>query len=1124
MKCSNCGHQNRTGAKFCEDCGARLGSVCVNCGAEISPTAKFCSECGRPAGPAAPSTSFSSPHFDAPQAYTPKHLAEKILNSKAALEGERKHVTAIFADLKSSMELFADRDPEDTRKLLDPVLDHMIEAVHRFEGTVVHVLGDGIVALFGAPLAHEDHAVRACYAALRMQESVKRYAEGIRRSEGIPIHIRVGLNSGEVAVRSIGSDLRMDYTVVGQTINVAARMEQMAVPGSILISANTMGFAEGYVQVKPLGPLKVKGLEQSLDVFEVTGAAAVRSRLHAAAARGLTRFVGRDSELDQLRQALERASSGYGQVVAVIGEPGVGKSRLFWEFAHSHRMVGSLLIEATSVSYGKATTYLPVIEFLRSYFQIESRDDARKIREKITGKLLSLDRALESTLPALLALLDVPVDEEVWTQLDPPQRRVQTLNAIKRLLLRESQVQPVTVIFEDLHWIDGETQAVLDALVESVPTAKMLLLVNYRPEYQHRWSGKTYYRQLRLDALPVTSAEALLAALLGSDPSLAPLTRLLIQRAEGNPFFLEESVRTLVETKTLEGTPGAYRVTRALTALQVPATAQAILAARIDRLSQDDKRLLQAASVIGKDVPLAWLEAVAQMPESELRQSLARLQGAEFLYETQLFPEVEYTFKHALTHEVTYGTVLQERRRVLHAAIVDAIERLHADRLAEYVEVLAHHAAKGRISDKAVRYLRQAGEKAVARSANRDAVTFFETALDIIAEQPETIEMLSDALDIHLALGPALISLTGATSPRVSAVYRRALTLVERLGDTSRRFPVLWGLWFISYTMGQYADALESGKRLLKDAQAGDDSGRLVEAHHAMWPTLLAMGASAESGLHMERGIALYKREEHASQAFLYAGHDPGVCCRYQLSQVRWLLGYPDQALTLIRDAQRLAEELKHPQTTTITLWMKAWLEYQRGEREAAVRTAQQLRELATTHGFAYWLDAAIVLSHTTAKALTLPTLAALRGELGAMQSAVWRKVFLLCVFAQLCAEAGHAEEGFRALALIGEADRLAYLAPEVHRLEGQLLLRHPAPRADDAERCFRTAIDIARGRSEKSLELRATTSLSRLWNEQGRRDEARRQLAEVYAWFTEGFDTLDLRQAKALLNDLSGA
>ncbi|MBI3330147.1 MAG: adenylate/guanylate cyclase domain-containing protein, partial [Nitrospinae bacterium] len=356
-----------------------------------------------------------------PLAYTPKHLAEKILTSKSALEGERKQVTVLFADLKGSMELLADRDPEEARKLLDPVLERMMEAVHRYEGTVNQVMGDGIMALFGAPIAHEDHAVRACYAALRMQETVTRYGDDMQRSHGVPVQIRVGLNSGEVVVRAIGSDLHMDYTAVGQTTHLAARMEQMVKPGSILMTAEALALAEGYVQVKPLGPVPIKGLSEPVEVFEMTGAGPVRTRLQAATARGLTRFVGRDTELEALRQALEGAGAGHGQVVAVVGEPGVGKSRLFYEFTRSHRTHGWLLLESHSVSYGKATPYLPIIDLLKTYCQIEARDDGRRIREKVTGKLLTLDETLKPTLPAFLALLDVAVEDPHWEGLDPPE-------------------------------------------------------------------------------------------------------------------------------------------------------------------------------------------------------------------------------------------------------------------------------------------------------------------------------------------------------------------------------------------------------------------------------------------------------------------------------------------------------------------------------------------------------------------------------------------------------------------------------------------------------------------------------------------------------------------------------
>ena len=411
MNCLQCQAQNPGDAVFCENCGSRLEVVCPNCGGVTRLGAKFCKKCGQRLLEAAPAALVTARKFGSVEAYTPKHLAEKILISKNALEGERKQVTVLFADMKGSMELLADRDPEEARKLLDPILEHMMEAVHRYEGTVNQVMGDGIMALFGAPLAHEDHAVRACYSALRMQESVKRYAEGVRRTEGIPIQIRVGLNSGEVVVRSIGSDLKMDYTAVGQTTHLAARMEQLATPGSILITAETLRLAEGYVEVKPLGPVNVKGLSEPVEVYEVAGAGLVRSRMEAAAARGLSRFVGRDAEMHALQQALEKAGVGHGQIVAVVGEPGVGKSRLFYEFTRSHRTQGWLILESGSASYGKATPYLPVIDLIKSYCQIDARDDGRKVREKLTGKLLTLDRALEPTLPALLALLDVAVDD-----------------------------------------------------------------------------------------------------------------------------------------------------------------------------------------------------------------------------------------------------------------------------------------------------------------------------------------------------------------------------------------------------------------------------------------------------------------------------------------------------------------------------------------------------------------------------------------------------------------------------------------------------------------------------------------------------------------------------------------
>src|SRR5215813_8122825 len=833
MTCPRCQHVNPPGSNYCLGCGARLSLICSSCQTELPPGSRFCNKCGTPITAAETAAASRAP---SPEAYTPKHLAEKILTSNSALEGERKQVTVLFADLKGSMELLADRDPEEARKILDPILELMMEAVHRYEGTVNQVMGDGIMALFGAPVAHEDHAVRACYAALRMQEAVKTYADEVRRAEGVPIRIRVGLNSGEVVVRSIGSDLRMDYTAVGQTTHLAARMEQMADPGAILLTAGTLRLAEGFVQIEALGPLTVKGLPALVETFSLTGATSVRSRLQAAAARGLTRFVGREAEMDVLFKGLEQARSGPCRVIAVVGEPGVGKSRLVWEFTHSHLTQGCLVLEASSVSYGKASTYLPVINLLKGYFQIEPRDDARKIREKVTGKLLSLDRVLESCLAPICWLLDVPPEEAEWARLDAAVRRQRLRDSIRRVLLRESQVQPLVLIFDDLHWMDGETRALLDGIVEGLPTARNLLLVIHRPEYTHGWSSETCYSQVHLDALPSANAAELLQALLGPHPSVAALAPVLISRTEANPFFLEESVRTLVETGVLIGERGAYQLARPLENIQIPATVQAVLAARIDRLGPEDKRLLQSAAVVGKDVPWPLLQAVAELPDDALRQGLARLQAAELLYETQLFPDLEYAFKHALTQEVTYGGLLAERRRILHTRIVDAIESLYPERLPEHVERLAHHALRGELPEKAVHHLRQAGLKAVGRSALVDARAWFEQALDVLASLPESPPTLEQAFDIRLELRQTLTQLGD-----VGRAFERLLeaeALAERLNDDRRRGRACAFMTSIHILRGEPDEAIASGTRALAIAgRLGDlrlrivTTGFLVQAH-----------------------------------------------------------------------------------------------------------------------------------------------------------------------------------------------------------------------------------------------------------------------------------------------------
>jgi class 3 adenylate cyclase/tetratricopeptide (TPR) repeat protein len=826
MQCPRCQAEHAADTRFCGQCGAPVAAVCPSCGAANPPRHRFCGQCATALG-GGPSS-----RFLAPDSYTPKDLADKILVSRSALEGERKQVTVLFADLKGSMALLAGRDPEDAQGLLDPVLERMIEAVHRYEGTVNQVMGDGIMALFGAPVAHEDHAVRACYAALAMQESVNRHAADVLRVREVGARIRVGLNSGEVVVRTIGSDLRMDYTAVGQTTHLAARLEQLAEPGAILLAPATRHLADGYVEVRARGPLAIKGLAEPVEVFALEGAGRVRSRLHGAAPRGLTGFVGREPEMDQLRQALDLAGAGHGQVLAIVGEPGVGKSRLFWEFTHSPHAERWLLLECGSVSYGRTTAFLPIIDLLKGYFGVEPRDDTSTVRAKVRSRMLSLDRQLAPALPAVLSLLGVPTEDAGWERLDPPRRRQRTLDGVRHLLLRESQARPVLLVLEDLHWIDTETQALLDSLIESLPAARLLLLASYRPEYQHAWGSKTYYRQLRIDPLAAGGAADLLVGLLGADESLAPLRRMLIERTEGNPLFLEESVRTLVETKVLVGEGGQYQLGQDVDTIQMPPTVQAILAARIDRLLPEDKWLLQAASVFGKTVPASLLRIIADMSEDDLRQGLGRLRSAEFLYETRAFPRLEYTFKHALTHEVAYGSLLEDRRTALHAAVVDSIERHEPHLLAQHGELLAHHAVRGKIWDKAVDYLLAAGRQIGAHGAIAESALAYEQALELLPRLPPGLPTLRRAIDVRLGLSVPL-SLQGRIK-RLMELQQEAEPLARELGDEHTLGWIAQRLAAYSWFPGRYRDGVTQAERALAIAQDIGDPQLTVAAQYAL--------------------------------------------------------------------------------------------------------------------------------------------------------------------------------------------------------------------------------------------------------------------------------------------------
>jgi predicted ATPase/class 3 adenylate cyclase len=1079
--------------------------------------------------PVLPAAVPAPPQERAPLAYTPPHLAEKILTSRSTLAGERKQVTVFFADIKDSTRLIDGLDPEAAQQLLDPAIHCMMGAVHRFEGTVNQVLGDGIMALFGAPIAHEDHALRACYAALALQSTVRSYAEEVRRRHGMALQLRVGLNSGEVVVRAIGNDLHMDYSAVGQTTHLAARLEQLATPGSILLTAATLRLVEGLVQVNALGPMPVKGLSEPVEVFELLGASALRRRLQAAAARGLTRFVGRQTELAALHQALERAGAGHGQVVALVGEAGVGKSRLVYEFVHwrdcvgagrspSHQTQGWRVLESASVSYGKATPYFPMLELLRHYAHLEEHDDVRTIRAKITGQVMTLDEALQDIIPALLALLNALPADSPFLQLDPPQQRQRTLEALKRVILRESQAQPLLLVFEDLHWIDSETQALLDRLVDSLPTARLLLLVDYRPEYQHSWGSKTYYTQLRLDPLPPASADKVLQALLGDDSGLAPLKQLLIARTEGNPFFLEESVRTLVETGMLVGEPGAYRLAQTLPTIQVPATVQAVLAARIDRLPPEEKRLLQTAAVIGTEVPLPLLQAIAELPEAALHDGLAYLQAAEFLYETRLFPEHEYTFKHALTHEVAYGSLLLERRRALHAGIVTALEALARDRLAEQVERLAHHALRGEVWDKALTYCRQAGEKATARSAYREAVEYFEQALSALPHLPETRDTIEQAIDLRLALRTALGPL--GDLGRILARLHEAEALAAALDDPRRLVQVAVFLTAHFYIGGAYDQAIAAGQHALALVPAGGEVVLQALVNYYLGQAYRAQGDYRRAIDCFRQTVAALdgaRRYEHFGDVI-----PPAVVSRANLAWCHAELGTFAEGRALGEEGLQIAEAVDRPMSLMAASWGIGLVSLRQGDLPRALPLLE--RAMGICHEvdlplfspmMAAALGAAYTLGGRVADAMPLLT--------QALAQTTATRVEALCNLslgethlladrleeAQACAE--------RALALVRERQERGNQAYAL-RLLGDVAAHREPQETEPAETHYRQALALAEELGMRPLVAHCHLGLGTLYARRGQRQQARAELTTAIALYRAMEMTFWLPQAEATL------
>jgi tetratricopeptide (TPR) repeat protein len=992
----------------------------------------------------------------------------------------------------------------------------MIDAVQRYDGYIVQSTGDGIFALFGAPVAHEDHPQRALYAALRMQEDMRRYSVKLVADGGNPLQCRVGINTGEVVVRSIDTGKgHAEYTPIGHTTNLASRMQAVAPVGSIAVAESTRKLCEGYFILKSLGPTRVKGVAESVNVYEVTGLGPLRTRLQRAVGRGLTKFVGRQREMEALKHAAEQAKAGHGQIVAAMAEPGVGKSRLFFEFKAVSQS-GWMVLETFSVSHGKASAYLPVIDLLKSYFEITPEDDERKRREKVAGKIVMLDGALEDTLPYLFGLLGiVERDDDPLGQLDPQLRRRRTLDAVKRILARESLNQPLIVIFEDLHWIDSETQALLNLIIDALATARILLLVNYRPEYQHQWGNKTYYTQLRLDPLGKESAQQMLTAQVGgNDEVLLPLKRLIIERTEGNPFFMEEMVQALLEQGVLVRN-GVVKLARPLDQFVVPLTVQAILAARIDRLPAPEKELLQTLAVLGREFPLRLIKRVTGKSDDELERMLSDLQLGEFIYEQAAFPDVEYIFKHALTQEVAYNSVLSERRRTLHERAGAALESMFTVQLDDHVAELARHYGRSDNADKAVRYLTLAGKQALERAAFAESQTLLQKGLQLLNTLPESPERDASEFELVSALVQVHMRTKGFAAPEFVEFAKRARTLAEKRGNLAQLVLQLSVIRLGALTSGDHPTSATLADQMLDLAQR-DGSQASLELGHA-----------AQLQEHFRRGD-LAGVEQHFARWSEAAGsrHFPiwVVPTIGAASLNAWALGHADAARERISRAIAFARDYKHPYELAMGRYFEGSLYLRLREPRRAEAASRQALALSEEHGFTLYRDRARAIlgwakahlgSASEGLSLIRQGLAGY-SELGGKAEIAG----FLASLAEAQALDGALDDALATIEEAVRADPAPVYVPDALTCRGDLRLK--VGQAELAETDFRHAIALAQKMNAKAWELRATTSLSRLLRKQGKIEEARETLAKIYGWFTEGFDTADLKDAKALLEELS--
>ena len=1105
MRCSSCEFENPGGGKFCSECGAGLPRGCPQCGAENAPVAKFCGECG---------TSLSAPVV-APISETPVK-AQGVL-------GERRHLTVLFSDLVGSTEISAQLDPEEFRELVADYHRAAAEAITRFGGYVAKYLGDGVMAYFGWPEAHDNDAERAARAGLAILEGVAALNIRTTKSERPKLSVRIGIDTGNVVIGKGGGS---ESEVFGDAANIAARVQSAADQDAVIVTRAVNRLVSGLFVVEERGAHQLKGIAEPVRLYQVMRLSSVRNRLAASMTHGLTPFVGRDDETRLLRARWERATDGEGQVVFISGEAGIGKSRLVRQFRKQLAQTPHLWLECAGSPYFQNTPLYPIADMLQQGYA--HRGDGSE-----TSKLSELERDLEraglklaEAVPLIAPMLNVSVGKKYPPlTLSPEQQRKRLLTTLAEWLF--GAAQPVMMAVEDLHWFDATSLELIQLIIEQAATARVMLVCTARPEFRAPWSLRTHHAQFTLNRLSAVHVRELVASVVAHSALSVETIEKVVERTGGVPLFVEELTRAVLEKG------GAGHALH-----EIPATLHDSLMARLDRLGPA-KEVAQIASVIGREFSYDLLQAISGIPEHDLQTALARLADAELIYANGIPPDATYSFKHALIQDAAYDALLKSKRRQAHDRVAQVLEKQFPHTTETQPELLAHHYTQAGLAALAISYWQEAGQRAARGSASKEAAAHLSRGLELIETLPDTPERSELELALQTTLGPALIATKGYAAPEVGAVYDRARELCERAENSSQLPIVVFGLFAFYVVRAEHEKALILGKHLLSLAESAQDRALLLQAHNALGLAFFFQGEFAAAREHLEQSLALYDIEQHRALAFTYAGQDPGVTSSVFLAWASQSAGYPEQALKRSSDALSLAQLLSHPYSLAYARGIAAAFHQFRKDENVTEDLANASLGLSTEHGFPFWSAFQTILMGwvLVKQGKTDEGIAQMSSGLEAYWAtgAELLRPYLIGLFAEALAEGGSTQRGLTLLADALEAVEKTgerFYEAELYRQKGELLSRSygegsevidlaRSSRSCEIERCFLKAMTVAGRQQAKWFELRAATSLARFWQHQGRKEEAQTMLAESYNWFTEGFDTADLKEAKLLLEQL---